>query len=58
MSRAFGDIEAKHPYLGGNPNVLTAVPEIRCFEINHETDFLIMGCDGIFEKLTNDDVQT
>lgn len=34
ISRTFGDIEAKLPSLGGNPNVVIAIPEILEFEIS------------------------
>mmetsp|Transcript_20126 Transcript_20126/g.17825 ORF Transcript_20126/g.17825 Transcript_20126/m.17825 type:complete len:87 (+) Transcript_20126:743-1003(+) len=40
VSRAFGDIEAKLPSLGGNPDVLIAIPEIKTFQITKQTDFL------------------
>jgi len=33
VSRTFGDIEAKLPSLGGNPNVVIAEPEIKAFRI-------------------------
>ena len=56
VSRAFGDIEAKHSSLGGNPRVLIATPEIKCFEINSEYDFLVMGSDGIYEKQSNEEI--
>ena len=35
VSRAFGDIEAKTPILGGNPDVLISTPEIRSFQIDN-----------------------
>lgn len=56
VSRSFGDPEAKIQSLGGNPNVLISVPEIKCFKIKKETDFILIGCDGIFDKLSNCDV--
>jgi protein phosphatase PTC2/3 len=56
VSRAFGDIEAKVPILGGNPNVLIAVPDVRSFEINNDTDFLLMGSDGIYDYLSNEQI--
>lgn len=47
--------------MGGNPGVVVAIPEIRSFNIltpdsNTESDFIIMGSDGIFDKLSNEDV--
>lgn len=53
MSRAFGDIEAKRKKFGGNPNVLTANPDIICAKIEDHYDFILLGCDGIFDKLTD-----
>lgn len=56
VSRSFGDPEAKLNALGGNPNVLISVPDIKCFRIKKETDFIVIGCDGIFDKLSNSDI--
>jgi protein phosphatase 2C family protein 2/3 len=43
VSRAIGDIEAKNPTFGGNPNVVIAIPEIKYFDINNKYDFIIVG---------------
>ena len=56
VSRSFGDPEAKIQSLGGNPNVLISVPEIKSFKIKKNTDFILIGCDGIFDKFSNSDV--
>ena len=53
VSRSFGDIEAKLERFGGNSNVLIATPEIKAFKIKREHDFVVMGCDGIFDRLSN-----
>lgn len=53
VSRTFGDIEAKLLKYGGNPNVVVATPEIKSFKITKEHDFVVLGCDGIFDKLNN-----
>ena len=45
-----GDIEAKHPKYGGNPNVLIAVPEINSFDITANHDFIFLGCN-FYDKL-------
>lgn len=55
VSRTFGDIEAKLPKFGGNPNVVIATPEIRTFTIDKSSDFILLGCDGIYDKLTSKD---
>ena len=53
VSRAMGDIEAKDPRYGGNPKVVISTPEIHVFKIKPNYDFIILGCDGIYEKLQN-----
>ena len=56
VSRTLGDIEAKDPRYGGNPNCVIATPDIKCFKIRNNYDFIILGCDGVFEKLDNKQV--
>lgn len=56
VSRAFGDIEAKDSFLGGNSKVLIATPDIKSFEITSQYDFIVMGSDGIYEKQTNEEI--
>ncbi len=55
VSRTFGDVEAKMKKYGGNPNVVIATPEIKSFKIGKDHDFIVMGSDGIFDKLSNKD---
>lgn len=56
VSRTIGDIEAKDPRYGGKPDIVISTPEIRSFKINESFDFILMGCDGIFEKMTNQEI--
>ena len=56
VSRTIGDIEAKNPKYGGNPNVIISMPEIKYFDNNNKNDFILIGCDGIFEKLKNKEI--
>ena len=35
------DIEAKDPRYGGNPNCVIATPDIKCFKIRNNYDFII-----------------
>ncbi|CAD8125690.1 unnamed protein product [Paramecium sonneborni] len=56
VSRTFGDIEAKLEKLGGKPKVVIAEPEIRQFKIIQEHDFIILGSDGIFDRMSSRDV--
>lgn len=56
MSRTFGDIEAKKVKYKGNPRVVIALPDIKCFRVEESYDFIVLGCDGIFDKLTSQQV--
>ena len=53
VSRAFGDVCAKDPRLGGRPGVLVAKPEIVIYKLPAEVDYLLLGCDGLFDKFPN-----
>ncbi len=44
MSRSFGDPEAKLESLGGNPNVIISIPEVKCFRILDDHDFIVIAC--------------
>ena len=56
MSRTIGDIEAKLPIYKGKPIIIIFTPEINSFKIESEHDFLVLGSDGIFDKLENREV--
>jgi protein phosphatase PTC2/3 len=55
VSRTVGDIEAKQEKYEGNPNVVIADPDVTAFEIKDNHDFIVLGCDGIFDKLSSKD---
>ena len=55
VARTFGDPEAKISELGGNPNVVIHTPEVKTFQIKKDHDFIVLGCDGIFDKMSNGD---
>lgn len=56
MSRTFGDIESKTPELGGLKGVVVAEPEITVFPCDSNIDYVLLGCDGIYDALTNEEV--
>ena len=56
VSRTIGDIEAKDPKFGGNPNVIISIPEIKYFDNTDKNDFVLIFCDGVYEKLKNKDI--
>jgi len=45
VSRTFGDIEAKLPRFGGNPNCVIAEPDIKAFLIKDDFDFIVLACN-------------
>ena len=49
VSRTFGDIEAKDERFGGMKGVVVALPDITEIELNDEFNFIVIGCDGIFD---------
>ena len=56
VSRSFGDYEAKLPAYNGNPKCIIAIPEIKSFPITEDLDFIVLACDGVYDKLKNKDV--
>lgn len=56
VSRTFGDVEAKKLEYGGMPNLVIAEPEIRSIKLTPELDWILLGCDGIFDKMSNEKV--
>ena len=56
VSRTIGDIEAKDPKYGGNPNVIISIPEIKYFDNTDKNDFILIFCDGVYEKLKNKEI--
>ena len=56
VSRTFGDIEAKNEKFGGNKNVVVALPDITEIELNEEFNLIVLGCDGIFDVLSNEEI--
>ncbi len=56
VSRTFGDIQAKDERFGGNKTVIIALPDITEIELNDEYNLIIMGSDGIFDVLSNEEL--
>ena len=58
VSRAFGNASSKIELLGGKKNVIISTPDIIKIKLDEseECDYIFMGCDGIYDKLTNEDV--
>ena len=56
VSRTFGDIEAKEPKFGGNKNVVVPLPDITEIELEEDFNLIVLGCDGIFDVLSNEEI--
>ena len=56
VSRTFGDIEAKDAKFGGMKGVVVALPDITEIELNDEYNFIVLGCDGIFDVISNEEL--
>jgi serine/threonine protein phosphatase PrpC len=56
LSRAFGDFPLKDEALAPQHQAVTVVPSVATVQLTKEDEFLVVGCDGIFEKKSNDDV--
>lgn len=58
VSRTFGDIAAKHPSLEGIPGVVSAEPDVVELNITDELDYILLACDGVFDRLDNEYINT
>ena len=56
VSRTIGDIKAKSKELNAVPGCISSACEIFTFDNNNSNDFIIMGCDGIYDCLSNKDL--
>ncbi len=56
IMRSIGDIKSKLKEFGGLPGNIIAVPEVFVYDYSTGDDFIVMGCDGIFDDLSNEDV--
>jgi len=52
VSRSFGDYKFKE----NDQKYLTAEPEITKYIFTPDVDFIVMGCDGLYEEWLNEDI--
>ena len=46
----------KYGYLGRMQNIVVAMPDITEIELDEDFSFLVIGCDGIFDVLSNEQI--
>ena len=57
LSRALGDLTyKKNTKLAAKDQVISAFPDVKVFKVDGKTDFVVMGCDGIWESHKNQQV--
>lgn len=57
LSRSLGDLKYKvKKTLKPEEQPITANPDLKVVDIQPEDDFIIMGCDGIWETKTNEEM--
>lgn len=56
LTRSLGDLKYKHrSHLLPEEQAITANPDTYSFPLTNDIDFILMGCDGIWEKNSNED---
>ena len=55
VSRSFGDCIAKMERYGGNQNCIIAEAEIFSCQIDEALDFILIGSDGIFDRISTEE---
>merc|ERR1719469_1653362 len=57
LSRAMGDLRYKKPaHLPPAEQILTVFPEVRSFPLTDDDEFMVLGCDGIWERASNEEM--
>lgn len=56
LSRAIGDLEyKKNADLQPHEQMITSTPDVVRMERSADDEFIVLGCDGVWDVLTNDD---
>ena len=54
--RSIGDIKVKMPEYGALKGNIIPTPEVFVYDYSPSYDFMVMGCDGIFDDLSNEEI--
>lgn len=55
VSRALGDVDFKNnDTLTWKEQAVTAHPDVSCFALQKDDEFIVLGCDGIWDVLSSD----
>eukprot|EP00996_Jenningsia_fusiforme_P001200 NODE_2098_length_1298_cov_71.337870_g1910_i0.p1 GENE.NODE_2098_length_1298_cov_71.337870_g1910_i0~~NODE_2098_length_1298_cov_71.337870_g1910_i0.p1 ORF type:complete len:264 (+),score=49.33 NODE_2098_length_1298_cov_71.337870_g1910_i0:156-947(+) len=55
VSRALGDFELKKTSKTAENLVVSNIPDVREFKIDSDASFLILGCDGVWDVVSNEE---
>jgi protein phosphatase 1L len=53
VTRAFGDINYKHPHNKGNADFVSVQPHIKVIDLQPCDEFLIMASDGLWDVVSH-----
>jgi serine/threonine protein phosphatase PrpC len=57
LTRALGDLKfKKKPGLTAEQHCITANPDVFEYDFTAESDFILMGCDGVWETKSNEEM--
>jgi serine/threonine protein phosphatase PrpC len=57
LTRSLGDLKYKQrEQLKPEEQAITSNPDVYTFDYSEDIDFIIMGCDGIWEKKSNEEM--
>ena len=56
VARSIGDIKVKKPEFGALKGNIIHTPEVFVYDYSPSYDFMVMGCDGIFDDLSNEEI--
>jgi len=57
LSRAIGDLEyKKNPKLKPEEQLISAMPDVKVIPLEGDDTYILMGCDGVWEILSDDEI--